>query len=236
MLYSNAPRPLQAVVQSYPQTKTYLDGTRGVSIANLSKAVFTRYRLPRGTSGSYVMTEVLPSLLSRGLFRHVAEKRLFESSTERHWEITDLGMTKLAELNKLLEIGRGPFREWITSDPAKARAFVEIAGPALILLGDLSKEIRQLIGIPDTRERREPPQPDPTPTGKEREMPWLPFGLGAIVLTDWEGFYGAGALDEAGDAVSAIGTEIDQALDTVESAVDEAWDAVTSSDGDGGGE
>jgi hypothetical protein len=137
-------------------------------------------------------------------------------------------------LHKLLEIGRGPFREWITSDPARARAFVEIAGPALILLGDMSKEIRQLIGIPETREQSDPPQPAPTPTDRDRGSSWVPLGLGAILLTDWEGFYGAGALDAVGDAVSAIGEEIDQAWDTVTSAVDDAWDDVTSSDGDGG--
>lgn len=204
----SASRALQVVLDAYRNPRTYPDGTIGCPVEKFAHAVLTRW--PRG----YVHGGVFPALERRGLFA-------WEGFGPVGVVLTAEGFAALADLRALLATGRGAFRAWVIDDPERARAFVDLAGPALLLLDDLTPALRKIgrSGIGDSgfdecqheRDRR-------------TERANLPPTAGAFTVAALAGQFGPGPSDG-----------LDSASFAIAAGVDRAWEALRrASSGDGG--
>lgn len=229
----SAPNPLHAVVQIAPNARTFLDGTVGVSVVDLARSVFARYRQQKSirvngrqmcwTRGSYVQAEVLPSLHARGLYTTEAYTHLKVFHRNR-WIVTGAGIDALAELRSLLAFAQGPFRQLIADDPDRAQAFVEHAGASLALLGDPSQGLEVLQRRLGDTPSRPPIDRDETtrlhPAGRPGDKVWaastVPLSLFAV--SDWCGVFGPGPRDGFGVAVYWVGVDVDQAYKEIASS------------------
>jgi hypothetical protein len=191
-------RSLRVVMEAYPKPRAYAGGIAGVPVEKLAQEVFTKHR----ADGGYVQAVVLPSLEQRGLFTHERSLRLGLSDTTR-WELTLQGVAALADLRAIMETGRRSIREWVNHDPTRAKAFVEMAGASLLLMGDLIPEVQRLrswasYGLDKSSSAR-------------RELEGL--GANAFSLVALGEQFGPGESDG-----------LDAAFHTIAEGVDRAWD------------
>jgi hypothetical protein len=185
-------------VYNSTRPRNFGGGTVGVSVERLAHEVFTRFR--RGgnitvygetwgwSAGGYVQSAVLPALEARGLFARERSTKLLLIPTTR-WQVTQDGFAALIELKRLLALRRDSFSAWAQSDPERARAFVALAGPSLLLLdvpvGDLQL-IQRSTGAAETE-------------------------TGAFSVEALAGRFGPGPADGIDTAAHAIGLSVDRA-------------------------
>lgn len=137
---STATGALRSVLERYgrAETKTYPDGTVGVPVAELARAMGTG-----GGLSTWVRDVVLPELELRGLYAREQRKRLGLFTTTQ-WTPTPAGEQLRQELLSRTQQGEREFRGWVDTDPARALAFVGIAGSSVFLLDQLHPDIRRL--------------------------------------------------------------------------------------------
>jgi hypothetical protein len=220
-----AGRALTAVVVAFPKTRTYPDGTAGVSVERAARAVFSHY-LKSGSvqvqgltwswsSGGYGKAVVLPALEQRRLYRREQSSRLglFPSTT---WVLTAEGLAALEELRRIMAIGRGHFAGWVKADPARARSFVDLAGPALLLQGGLTPLLRQLQQWAATHGEK-PPKPTGLGGGfrSDAEQGRVPVAGPVFGLAVLAGVFGPGPLDGLDAAFYAIADDVDRAWNAI---------------------
>ncbi len=130
-------RPLAAIWDLRPA---------GKPVADVARAAKGRYGSLRG----YVEREVLAALAERGLYRREAYKILWIFPASRHVP-TPAGEAARAELEAWRAAGTRGFGELVRRDPARAAAFVGLAGPAVLLMDSLRPDLRLLRERPRRR-------------------------------------------------------------------------------------
>lgn len=129
--------------------RTTRDVNTGVPVVEVTRKAQRKY----GWLGGYTETEVMPGLVSRGLYEG-QEQRGF-------WKITRAGESARSELERNLAAhGRERLSLWVDDDPAQALAFLAVAGSSPLLIEEL---------YPDLRRLRERPIPKPARTSAQRE-------------------------------------------------------------------
>ncbi|MEQ1843317.1 MAG: hypothetical protein ABL994_23170, partial [Verrucomicrobiales bacterium] len=146
-------RPLKVVDDAYQLlAKTSRDEGR-VTVYSLATKLLSyrrqkvrtglfRRRVDR-SAGSYVRSEVLPELQRQGLFRTESDFRMPSLDLTKWW-LTAEGSTRLDELIRLNDAGRNSLPEWVKTEPALARRYVEQAGTSVLLLGGIPTLLRGL--------------------------------------------------------------------------------------------
>jgi hypothetical protein len=180
---------LQAVIDAYPKPQAL---AQGVPVGHLARAVLIRYReRPRFTSG-YAQEIVLPALADRGLFSREADVRVQLLGAEG-WFLTRAGLAALVALRTMLATARQSFGAWVGSDQARAGAFIESAGAAVLLMDDV------IAALPRLREQR------------SRDHTVATSAAGAFALTALVGGFGPGTSDGLESANRVIGAAVDWA-------------------------
>ncbi|MDP9375790.1 MAG: GPP34 family phosphoprotein, partial [Chloroflexota bacterium] len=123
-------RPLAAIWDLRPA---------GKPVADVARAAKGRYGSLRG----YVEREVLAALAERGLYRREAYKILWIFPASRHVP-TPAGEAARAELEAWRAAGTRGFGELVRRDPARAAAFVGLAGGAILLMEPLRPDLQAL--------------------------------------------------------------------------------------------
>jgi hypothetical protein len=137
--------------------------------------------------------------------------------------MTDEGIAALEELRQITAIGRNQFAGWVTVDPAKAKAFVELAGPAILLLGGLEPLLRRL-----HQSVSKETMPSEASTGwgagfrSDTERGRIPLPVNAFGVAALAGIFGPGIRDG-----------LDAAFYAISEAVDRAWNATCRESDDG---
>jgi hypothetical protein len=227
-----ASRALLAVTMAFPKARRYADGTIGVPVEQVARAVFSQFRKDGSiqvqgeawswSRGGYGASVVLPALERRGLYHREQSKRLglFPTTT---WILTDEGLAALEELRRITAIGRDQFAGWVNDDPAKAKAFVEMAGPAILLLGGVGPLLQRL--HQSVASEIAPPEASAGWGGgfrSDAERGAIPFPVNAFGLAALVGAFGPGPNDGLDAAFYAIADDVDR-----------AWDAILSAAGGG---
>ncbi|MDQ3327276.1 MAG: hypothetical protein M3506_01955, partial [Chloroflexota bacterium] len=117
---------------------TYSDATVGVPMADLARAIAK----DGGVSG-WVKRVVLPELQLHALYEQ-QQRRTLGFFTRTRWERTPAGEQVRAELIRRTEYAVRDFRGWVDTDPARALAFVGVAGSSLLLMDSLHPDLRRL--------------------------------------------------------------------------------------------
>ncbi len=86
---------------------------------------------------------LLPELQIHGLYDQQTRKSL-GIFTRTSWERTAAGEQARADLVRRTGQGERGFRDWVDTDPARALAFVGVAGSSLLLMDALHADIRRL--------------------------------------------------------------------------------------------
>ncbi len=221
-------RALLAVTMAFPKARRYADGTIGVPVEQVARAVFSQFRKDGSiqvqwevwswSRGGYGKSVVLPALERRGLYRREQSKRLglFPVTT---WILTDEGFEALEELRRIMATGRDQFAGWVTADPAKAKAFVELAGPAILLLGGIGPLLQSL--HQSVASEAAPPEASTGWGGgfrSDAERGPIPFPVNAFGLAALAGAFGPGPLDGLDAAFYAVAEDVDRAWDAILSA------------------
>ena len=180
---------LHAVIDAYPKPQAL---AQGVPVSDLARAVLMRYRERPRFTGGYVQEVVLPALAERGLFSRESDVRVRLLGADG-WFLTRSGLVSLVALRTMLATARQSLGEWVGRDQARADAFIEAAGAAVLMMDDV------IAALPRLREQRSRGQTATT-------------GAGAFALTALLGGFGPGTLD---------GLEL--ANRVISSGVDEAW-------------
>lgn len=231
-LDDSASRALSAIVAAFPKTRAYADGTAGVAVERVAQAVFSQYRKSGSVTlqghtwswsdGGYGKAVVLPALEHRGLFRREQSSRLGLIPTT-NWVPTEGGIAALEELRWIMTIGREQFAGWVGQDPARAEAYVEMAGPALLLQGGLAPLFQQLQRWSAAHDDR---LHSASAWGggfrSDSEQGRIPFGVNPFGVAALAGAFGPGSTDGLDAAFYAIAEDVDR-----------AWKAVLGSSGGG---
>jgi hypothetical protein len=199
---------------------TYPDGTAGVPVADVARTIAK----DGGLSG-WVKRVVLPELQVRGLYEQ-QQRKFLGIFTRTSWERTPAGEQVRADLVRRTKEGERGFRDWVDTDPARALAFVGVAGSSLLLMDALHPDIRRLreqaasdsgvyfaAGDGDDAERDEEMADD---VGVE--------GTGALDLGSFDFDLDLGSFDA-----------IDSAFDAIDAGVDSGGNG-GGGDGGGGGD
>src|SRR5919197_3911970 len=128
---------LESIWQVYTSlpSQTFPDGTVGVPVQELARAVQQRY----GSLDGYVALQVLPALVERGLFRREEYRKLFLFPATRY-VLTPDGRAARSELQGLIALGNRQFGGWAGQDPARALTFMGLAGASMFLMPLLLSE------------------------------------------------------------------------------------------------
>ena len=207
----------EATLQSYPD---------GVPVAELARAAVKRY----GSLRKFTQAEVMAALADRGLYRR-EEYRVLWIFPSTRWALTPTGEAARAELEGTAKLGERSFGEWVDREPARALAFLGVAGSSVLLMDALHPALQRLreeqaaagyaggayIGSPggDTDETLGDPTPDP-------------------------GFFDLGSFDPGALDFGALG-DLGGALDSIDAGVDAGgggggdWGGGGDGGGDGGG-
>ena len=166
--------------------------TRGVNVGVPVAEFIRKARRKYGWLGGYAETEAMPGLVSRGLYE--GQEQL------EFWKITRAGESARSELERNLTAhGRERLSLWVDDDPARALAFLAVAGSPPLLIEELHLVLRRL---------RERPQPEAGvyfgaeegAAGDDTEAVWEDAlgDLGALSLGVLDGLDGAlSAIDAA---------------------------------------
>lgn len=196
---------------------TTRDGQTGVPVMKLAHEARRKYRWLAG----YAVSEVAPALESRGLFERRERPVLGLFGTPR-WEVTRAGRDARDALERRLDLGEDHFASWVDKDPARALAFLGIAGSSVLLMRGIHPHIRRL------REQHDP-----------AAGPALLPAHGGLLddATDAEAGYAPVAPDLAGPDLPISDLSVFDGLDAVFSSVDFNVDAGAggAGGGDGGG-
>ncbi len=131
---------LASVMDHYDRTPkhSYRDSTVGIPVTELARAVAE----DGGLSG-WIKRVVMPELQIHGLYDQQTRKAL-GIFTRTSWERTAAGEQARDDLVRRIGQGERGFRDWVDTDPARALAFVGVAGSSLLLMDALHPDIRRL--------------------------------------------------------------------------------------------
>jgi uncharacterized membrane protein YgcG len=134
-------QPLAAVWLLYSGVplKTFPGGVVGVAVEDFARAAVRRYR----SLDRYRFEEVVSSLVDRGLFAREQYRVLWLFPAQRV-VVTPAGERARADLERRLALGREQFGDWVDRDPARALAFVGLAGASVLLMNPLYPEFQRL--------------------------------------------------------------------------------------------
>lgn len=134
-------QPLASVwlVYSGVPLRRYADGITGVPVGGLVRAAVRRYR----SLDRYRFEEVVSALVDRQLFAR-EEYRLLWLVPVQRIVVTPAGERARADLEQRLTLGRAQFGGWVDRDPARAVAFVSLAGAAALLMNPLYPDFQRL--------------------------------------------------------------------------------------------
>ena len=119
--------------------RTTRDVNTGVPVAEFARKARRKY----GWLGGYAETEVMPGLVSRGLYE--GQEQL------EFWKIPRAGESARSELERNLTAhGRERLSLWVDDDPAQALAFLAVAGSSPLLIEELHPNLRRLHERPQT--------------------------------------------------------------------------------------
>jgi hypothetical protein len=119
-------RPLRAMLDVFPKATFYHGGTTGIPVRQAALEVLRWYR----AGGGFVKAEILPEMQRLGLYEQVSDQGILR------WRLTPEGEQALIDLRVILERGRAESPTWETGNRAGAAAFIGLAGPAVLLLGN----------------------------------------------------------------------------------------------------
>lgn len=180
---------LQAVIDAYETPQAL---AQGVPVSDLARVVLMHYRARPRFTGGYVQEVILPALAERGLFSRESDARAQLLGSEG-WFLTRSGLAALVALRTMLETARQSFGAWVGSDPARADAFIESAGGAVLLMDDV------IAALPRLREQR------------SRDRSVATSAAGAFALTSLLGVFGPGTSDGLESASRVISARVDEA-------------------------
>ena len=180
---------LHAVISAYAKTQ---DLAQGVPVSDLARVVLMHYRARPRFTGGYVQEVILPALAERGLFSRESDGRAQLFGAEG-WFLTRSGLEALVALRTMLETARQSFAAWAGSDQARAGAFIESAGAAVLLLDDV------IAALPRLREQR------------TRDRSVATSAAGAFALNSLLGVFGPGTSDGLESANRVISVRVDEA-------------------------
>jgi hypothetical protein len=180
---------LQAVINTYAKAQ---DLAQGVPISDLVRVVLMHYRARPRFTGGYVQEVILPALAERGLFSRESDGRAHLFGADG-WFLTRSGLDALVVLRTMLETARQSFAAWAGSDHARAGAFIESAGAAVLLMDDV------IAALPRLREQR------------SRDRSIATSAAGALALNSLLGVFGPGTSDGLESANRVISAGVDDA-------------------------
>ena len=217
---------LRAVHELY-RSRADKDGTEAVPVEALAKTAKAHY----GSIGKYTHREVLPALVSRGMYRAESYRVLFIFPSTRY-VLTEEGTAARAELMRQMVIARQRLPGWVAGDLARAVAFVALAGASLLLVSELYPDLQQL--------HRELERQQAGDSGSSSSDAGSSSGGGTTSDSDWghepgpegeQGDFAFGGLD-----LSAVAFDFDfGAFESIGEAFS-SIDAGVDSGGDGGGD
>lgn len=207
-------RPLAAVLRLHggiPQ-HPFPGGVTGVPVADLASAAVKKY----GTLTKFTQSEVMSALEARGLYRREEYRVLWVFPATR-WTLTTTGQAARSDLEGTTKLGERSFGTWVESEPARAMAFLGVAGSSVLLMDGIHSDLRRL-------------QEEGEATGYGGYAG--PVGGGEGAPGTEPGEFDAGALDFGGldFDFGALG-DLGGALDSIGAGVD----AGGGGGGDGGG-
>lgn len=180
---------LHAVINPYAKAQ---DLAQGVPISDLARVVLMHYRARPRFTGGYVQEVILPALAERGLFSRESDG-LAQLFGAEGWFLTRSGLETLVALRTMLETARQSFAAWVGSDQARAGAFIESAGAAVLLMDDV------IAALPRLREQR------------SRDRSVATSAAGAFALNSLLGVFGPGTSDGLESANKVISARVDEA-------------------------
>jgi len=185
------PRSLAAMLELYQAAPQHIlaEDLSVVAVDELARLLRRRYR----TYERFVMSEVMPTLIEKGLYRTGTQPSYWPFQTSRHVR-TPQGDEAAAQLEGWLATTEEEFSELLAADPGAASQFVLRAGAALLLLQQLHPQLRQLTSVVDVGAGM--------PTG----APFLIYGRPAeFDLPHWD----LGVLHAVDSAFDTIGSALD---------------------------
>lgn len=119
---------------------TFANGVQGVALPAFIRAAQRRF----GNSlHRYRQGDVVPALVDRGLLAHQVSRFLWIFTTSR-LVLTPAGQAARDDLDGRLLLARRQFGGWVDRDPARAVAYLALAGASVLLLDSLFPEMRRL--------------------------------------------------------------------------------------------
>ena len=137
-------RPLSSIMDAYDglTAQQPVDASTGIAVEELARALRERHQ---GTLSQWVTDEVVGTLVERHLYAEEQHKRLGLFNTTSY-EPTPDGKAAQAELEASIKRAEDQFGSWASGEPARAAAFLAIAGPAVLVMPDLQPAIERFRG------------------------------------------------------------------------------------------
>lgn len=98
-----------------------------------------------GKLSGYAEEEVLPALQVRGLYE-IGEDRILGIFPWEKWRVTEAGARARQELESTTREAEENFPEWACGDPERARSFMGMAGPAMLMMPARYPQVAGLSG------------------------------------------------------------------------------------------
>jgi hypothetical protein len=135
-------RPLQSIMDTYDDITAHTPHPNGVTLQELAGALRQKHA---GSLDQWVTDEVVGTLVERGFYTEEHVKRLGLFNTT-NYEPTPEGKAARAELESSIKRAEDQFSSWASDEPARAAAFLALAGPAVLLMPGLQKPIARFRG------------------------------------------------------------------------------------------